>query len=260
MPSTLIRGLKRWHWGGLLPLITLAASCALVLVGGLITTDPIIAVDVRLANLLVSFRTEPLTQLFSALTLLGKSHVVVLFVSALAILLVLWRKGIDLMALIITIVGSTTSSWLLKLAFQRPRPDQAIYLESSYSFPSGHATIAVALYGFIGYLLIRLTRRWWQRISLVCTTLALIAAIGLSRLYLAEHYLTDVLAGYLLGALWLGVAVASGPGLSRFNALCVAPILAPVPDRQLLTGLVITLALAGYLAVALTYQMPLKGP
>jgi hypothetical protein len=109
MPSTLIRGLKRWHWGGLLTLITLAASCVLALVGGLITTDAIIAVDVRLANLLVSFRTEPLTQLFSALTLLGKSHVVVLFVSALAILLVLWRKGIDLMALIIVIASSTTS-------------------------------------------------------------------------------------------------------------------------------------------------------
>ncbi|WP_320823637.1 hypothetical protein [Reinekea sp.] len=49
--------------------------------------------------------TEPLTRGFSAITLFGKSYVIVLFVSALAILLVLWRKGVDLMALVIVIVG-----------------------------------------------------------------------------------------------------------------------------------------------------------
>jgi len=257
------RRLNRSNWRGL-TLTALVCSCAVLLLGALvsghISIDPTLAVDVRLADLLVSWRSEPLTQLFSVITLLGKSYVIVLFCSALAILLMLWRKGVDLIALVIVIVGSTTTSSMLKLAFQRPRPEQAIYLESSYSFPSGHATIAVAFYGLVGYLLMRSASRWWHKMSLLCTTLALIAAIGLSRLYLGEHYLSDVLAGYLIGALWLIIAVASGPGLSRFNAFSAPPILAPVPDRKGLTGLAITLALAGYLAIVLTYQMPLTGP
>ncbi|WP_320823656.1 phosphatase PAP2 family protein [Reinekea sp.] len=243
-----------------LALSILVAGYGLALLGGLVWADPIIAVDLRLADLLVSLRTVTLTHAFTALTLLGKSFVVLMFCVALVAVLLLWRKRGDLVTLAIVIVGSTTTSWLSKIAFQRPRPEQAIYLESSYSFPSGHATIAVAFYGFVGYLLIRSASRRTQKIKRLGATLTLIIAIGLSRLYLGEHYLSDVLAGYLIGTLWLIIALASGQGLGRFPAFSTLPSLAPITDRKGLTGLAIALALAGYLAIALTYQMPLTGP
>jgi undecaprenyl-diphosphatase len=76
----------------------------------------------------------------------------------------------------------------------------AVYAESSFAFPSGHSAASVAFFGFLTYVLIR------ERVGpivvsfLVGTTL--IFLIGLSRIYLVEHYLSDVLNGYLVGALW----------------------------------------------------------
>jgi len=83
-----------------------------------------------------------------------------------------------------------------------------VYVETSYSFPSGHATIAVAFYGFLIYVVWRNTKSWTYKINLLFAGLVIIAAIGFSRLYLGVHFLSDVLSGYLLGLLWLIISVS----------------------------------------------------
>lgn len=83
-----------------------------------------------------------------------------------------------------------------------------VYAEHSFSFPSGHATVAVAFYGFVGYLLMRFTQSWNRKVNIFFTTLLIIIAIGFSRVYLGEHYLSDVWSGYLVGAMWLILAVS----------------------------------------------------
>jgi hypothetical protein len=97
---------------------------------------------------------------------------------------------------------------LLKHVFARPRSDLAVYAESSLSFPSGHSAVAAAFYGFLTYLLLR--ERIGPTLLWILTGTSLVFLIGLSRVYLDEHYLSDVLNGYLVGALWalLGIFLA----------------------------------------------------
>ena len=197
-----------------LPLSILALSFIYVLilfagiVEDLITSDPIIAADLRIAHLFYSLRSDGLTELFTWITLLGKSEVVVVLVFISAAILWIWRKTYQIFPLMIAVAGSTAFTHLGKMAFRRPRPEVAMYVENSFSFPSGHATIAVALYGFFAYLLIRSARSWNASVHICFVTMLLIIAIGLSRIYLGVHYLSDVWSGYLVGAMWLIAAVS----------------------------------------------------
>ena len=189
--------LNRTAFTGLtLSILTLAFVYVLALFGGvvedLITSDPIVAADVRIANLFFVFRTDALTKVFTWITLLGKSQVILGFIVILVALLWLWRKNYYIIPLFIAVTGSEGFTYLGKLAFHRPRPELAVYAEHSFSFPSGHATIAVAFYGFVGYLLARFVQSWNRKVNISFLTILIIIAIGFSRVYLGEHYISDV--------------------------------------------------------------------
>ena len=100
-------------------------------------------------------------------------------------------------------LGGAILSNGLKLSFSKPRPQlwQQLITEKTYSYPSGHALGSMVLYGFIAYLL----ASHYPTFAKIIYTFAviLIAAIGLSRLYLGVHWPTDVIAGYGVGYLWL---------------------------------------------------------
>ena len=226
-----------------LSMLAIALAYVLALFGGivedLITSDPIVIADIRIANLLVAFRNHVLTDIFTWITLLGKSPVIMVFIAVTVVLLWLWRKHTYIFPLFISVAGSETFTYLGKLAFQRPRPETAVYAEYSFSFPSGHATIAVAFYGFLTYLLIRLVPNWKRKVNLFFAGILIILAIGLSRLYLGEHYLSDVWGGYLVGAMWLIVAISLAEWLGSKN-LKAAPLSPVRAARPLSLGLVLT--------------------
>jgi undecaprenyl-diphosphatase len=97
---------------------------------------------------------------------------------------------------------------LLKQLFQRARPDLHRLIEiGGYSFPSGHATNAITVYGILSFLLWNhiATRR--GRILLLFSSTFIIFSIGFSRIYLGVHYPSDVIAGYFVGGFWLIVAI-----------------------------------------------------
>jgi len=109
---------------------------------------------------------------------------------------------------LVTICGGGIFSLFGKVAFHRQRPSGiAVFTETSFSFPSGHATIATALYGFLVYFLWRQTDSWRTKLNIFFTGSVFILAIGFSRLYLGVHFLSDVLGGYLLGLLWLNIGI-----------------------------------------------------
>jgi len=118
-----------------------------------------------------------------------------------------FRRGHALYAvlLLISSAGAALLATFLKYLFQRPRPElfESDYTASFYSFPSGHATIAVAFYGTLA-LLIALRLQDWRRWAVLVVGAALALLLGLSRLYLGVHYPTDILAGYLAATLWTG--------------------------------------------------------
>ncbi len=177
-------------------------------VSDFITSDIIVSADVRVNTLLYVFRNLSAVKFFILVTLLGESLTITIFAFTISIFLWLSQKKLQIVGLWFTIIGSAGFTFFAKLLFHRPRPANAVFLENSYSFPSGHSTIAVAFYGFFAYLLIRQIKNKLYRFLIVLATIILILAIGFSRLYLGVHYVSDVWTGYLVGLLWLIIGIS----------------------------------------------------
>src|ERR687889_16710 len=137
-------------------------------------------------------------------TALGYYYVVVPLL-ALAVF-VFYRRGWRLSAVlrVVSTGGSVVLTTVLKGVFQRARPElfDAGYQASFYSFPSGHATVAVGFYGMLTVIL-AYRMRGFARWAVAVSGVLVVILIGFSRLYLGVHYPTDVLAGYLAALLWL---------------------------------------------------------
>ena len=106
------------------------------------------------------------------------------------------------------LVGAYTGAWVLqraiKLLTQVPRPPSAdaVGVFGGYAFPSGHATDAAAVYGMLGVLLTAALPRRPAKAAIWTVAVAMVGLVGLSRIYLGGHWLTDVLAGFAVGAAW----------------------------------------------------------
>jgi undecaprenyl-diphosphatase len=127
------------------------------------------------------------------------------------------RMPVSAALLVVSAAGSMVITTALKALYQRTRPEvfETNYVASFYSFPSGHATVAVGFYGVLTLLVAyRLTGtlRWLA----VAAGAALILSIGFSRLYLGVHYPSDILAGYLAAGFW---AAAGGSALYTLHHL-----------------------------------------
>jgi len=120
--------------------------------------------------------------------------------------------------LIAVIAADEALNFYLKHLFERPRPQlfSEIAALHTYSFPSGHAMAAVSIYGMIAVVIARLEPRLRPWIPFAVVPVILL--IGLSRIYLGAHWITDVLAGYAAGATLLFAAVfwlKIRPGVSQ---------------------------------------------
>lgn len=110
------------------------------------------------------------------------------------------------LAFLIGVTGSSLSVFILKIFFNKERPVKAFYFESSPSLPSGHASIAIAMYGFLLFSVASHKGHPYKKATVWILTLIIIL-IGFSRLYLGVHYLSDVLIGYLIGLFWLLISI-----------------------------------------------------
>jgi len=121
-----------------------------------------------------------------------------------AIILVGWfirrHRKIEAIALLIAFGGAVTINSMLKLLFALPRPNlfPPLVVEDSFSFPSGHVTASVAVYGFLAVVL-------WQSKHYGGSLLsgAWILMVSISRIYLGVHYPSDTLAAIAFTSLWM---------------------------------------------------------
>jgi undecaprenyl-diphosphatase len=126
-----------------------------------------------------------------------------------AFVLVRERAWLDLAFFVAAVLGSQLVVALLKASFDRPRPDagSAIELPSSAAFPSGHAAAGVAAFGAAAVLAAERLPGRRERTWLWASVVALGLAIGLSRVLLNVHYVTDVVAGWCFGLAWLAACL-----------------------------------------------------
>lgn len=224
-------------------------------VRNVITSGPIIASDIRVESLLYSFRDLELVKFFTWITVLARWEMIISFAITAFIILWLWNKRTYIIPLLITIAGSGLFDLIGKFALHRKRPELALYAENTFSFPSGHSTVAVAFFGFIVYILLRRKKKLKYKINVIFFGLILILFIGLSRLYLGVHFLSDVWGGYLLGLLWLVIGIVISEWLiSRSKP---APH-SPLRKIKIISAGIIFAQAAFYAGFAFNYNPPIK--
>lgn len=130
--------------------------------------------------------------------------------------ILVWRNWSLRTGLFLLIISSVQAplNWLIKTVIARPRPSEPLVdvlkPESGYSFPSGHVMFYTIFFGFLFYLL------WCYRPGGVRRSLALlvlgftILLVGISRIYMGAHWLSDVIAGYLVGLVFLAWSIEIG--------------------------------------------------
>ena len=161
--------------------------------------------DQQLYLFLAENRNDFWTAVFSSFSFLGNWQFIVLAMLAVIIFLVIKKQFYFIAPLILSVISSESITFLGKWYFNRTRPLVSVFVETGFSFPSGHATIAVAFYAFIAFILLRLNNK--HHILIYSFSAFVIFMIGFSRIYLGAHYLSDVLAGYLVGSLGVIVGV-----------------------------------------------------
>lgn len=106
---------------------------------------------------------------------------------------------------------------LLKTLFQRKRPlSPLLKAAKGLSFPSGHSIMAVTFYGLLLYILLHTINIEWLKWLLAVLLIGLIILIGFSRVYLRVHYTSDVIAGFIIGLLWLWISLTVLSNLEEY--------------------------------------------
>jgi membrane-associated phospholipid phosphatase len=196
------------------------------LVEDYLTGDPIVRWDVHFATWLHVHASQPLVRVFEVVTYAGNAAVLGLVVLTAAVVLFRRNKINEAALLIVAFGGAVVLNGLLKLVFHRSRPELAFVHLDTYSFPSGHAAVSAATFTAAAWLLGLRYRTWRARLLVGLATLAAVAVVGFSRLYLGAHYLSDVLAGISFGVAWatlclIGYAFLDGRDVRNFTTTAV---------------------------------------
>lgn len=199
----------------LIGLVVVAALTALAaqVYDAVVDADGAAGLDKPVLALAVSSRTSAGTTLASAFTMIGGPVILpILIVLVTAGLSIGWRQWAPVILIAVTMGGSLALTVVGKALVARTRPpfsDAVAPFEGSASFPSGHALNAVAIAGILSYLLIRRQARAWVRIVTVAVAVVFAVSMGLSRVYLGHHWLTDVLVAWALGLAWITTVVTA---------------------------------------------------
>lgn len=167
-------------------------------------------VDTALAEDLKANLSRPMLRAIALLTHFG-DPMLLAGGTVLVTLALLWRRHWQLtVGWLLALIGTATLNHVLKRIFQRERPlhEHGFIIEHSYSFPSGHASGAMVFYGMAAYLLLQLTPLRLHR-PIIAAAITAITVIGISRILLQVHYLSDVIAGYLSGLAWLLLCIGT---------------------------------------------------
>lgn len=170
-----------------------------------IVAGPLQGIDERLLAAALFIRDPWINHVMLVITNLAGPALILISASVVTWFMI-ERRWFRASLLVGGLIVITALQYGLKLLFGRARPSfGALVAESSHSFPSGHAVLAVVFYGFLCYVICGRLRSWRMKISMTLGTVCLIALIAFSRVYLGVHWPSDVFGGLLIGAWWLTI-------------------------------------------------------
>lgn len=171
---------------------------------GLVVTRKMDVLDKSLFDLLIKLKCKPLTNILYAITEIGSTIGVIIVLIILLIPFIKTKKLPDFKYVLInTIIGVLLMKGIKEIV-RRVRPSWKWIKEGGYSYPSGHTISAILLYGTL-LLIVRKNVQGKLRKPLIAFLSIMIILIPISRIYFGVHYLTDVLAGVILGFIILTI-------------------------------------------------------
>ncbi len=166
----------------------------------LVCTNTIEPLDNAASSFIISIRSPELTNTMNIITNISGSYALIVFTTLFIILI---KKKKYPLAITINLIAVFITSQLAKAIVERDRPLDMLVSAPGYSYPSGHSMVGLAYFSFLSYLVIKYIPNKIVKIILPIVFTITILLVGFSRIYLGVHYLSDVLAGFLLGAIYL---------------------------------------------------------
>ena len=179
--------------------------------------DTITLIDVDIAQWLHTHANPAVTEFMLLIT---HMHSVpgIIVLSVLTGLVFVWKmEWYWLLALAVSVGGGMIINVLVKHAFHRARPrfDDPLLLLTTYSFPSGHTAGATLFYGALTTYMFYRIHSWHWRTPIVAIAVLMVLTVGVSRMYLGVHYLSDVLGAIAESIAWLALSLTTVSALRR---------------------------------------------
>lgn len=176
-------------------------------------SNGVAALDEPALDAAISLRSPELNAAVTAFTRLGGPvGMTIIAIAATGILSYMHRGWTPLVLMVIAAGGSVLMTIAGKEAVGRMRPafeDAVAPFVGSPAFPSGHSLNSIVIAGVVTYLLMLREQRKRTRMVTIALAVLFTIAMGLSRVYLGHHWLTDVLVAWTLGLAWLAVVITT---------------------------------------------------
>lgn len=186
-------------------IILIVSLLLFVFITHAIFNDKISHIDELVHSYILSIRNKKLTSILLIITNISSAYA--LIVITILLFFIIKNKRIPLY-IALNLLFSFGMNQIAKLIFSRPRPIGINLIEESgFSYPSGHAMVSMAYFGFIAYILYKKQKNNLTKSILIITLIITILLIGFSRIYLGVHYLSDILGGFLLSIAYLMIFI-----------------------------------------------------
>lgn len=168
-------------------------------------TDMLAGYDQKITDFVISFRNPALTKYFIFVTNVGDVYGYLIVLAIVVLLTIfIYKRWKYVAQTLIVLALAAISNMILKRFIDRARPgiEHMVSVET-LSYPSGHAMSAMAFYGFVMFLFYKFKMNRFLKLTIIFLLGVLILSIGLSRIYLGVHFPSDIVGGYLAGAIWV---------------------------------------------------------
>jgi membrane-associated phospholipid phosphatase len=167
--------------------------------------ESVLKYDQIITNWVYSLRAPFLTDFMKIITSFGSTLIIIIFLSIVIAVLILIKKRKYILPLLITLLVNRIFVEIIKFVFARQRPtlSNALVVENSFSFPSGHTIIAITFYGLLIIYLFKISKSNILKVLSILIGILIILGVGFSRIYLGVHWASDVIGSLLIGISWL---------------------------------------------------------